>query len=110
MKVDDCRALPVLQPPITRDLSIVVVRMSVSPFPLVELVGGQTDPDEQLADRQSSAVFPVVDVIDDLVSRIVRNPATGQSSPFSFFERMFSSISSEITSFLAPSFCRSACS
>jgi hypothetical protein len=44
---------------------------------LMELVGGQTHPAEQLAGWQLDSVFPVIDIVDYLVSCIVRNPATG---------------------------------
>lgn len=110
MKVDDRSPFPVLQPPVSRDLAVVRIDFAVTAFPGVVLAGSEPDPTQDLADRDLGARRPVLDVIDDLVSRIMGNPATFQSSPLSFFERMFSSISSEMTSFLAAIFSRSVMS
>lgn len=106
MEVDDGVAFPVLEPPIARNLAVMRVGLAVSSLPLVELARRQSEPVEQLLGGQPGALIPVVDVVDDVVSRIMGNPATFQGSPFSFFERMFSSISSAITSFFASSFSR----
>jgi hypothetical protein len=110
VKVDDRLPFPVLQPPVSRNLPIVRIDFAVTTFPGVVLAGCQPDPEQQLEDWNFGALSPVLDVVDDLVSRIMGNPATFPSSPLSFFERMFSSINSEITSFLAASFSRSAVS
>jgi len=110
VKVNDRSSFPVLQPPIAWDLPVVRIDFAVAVFPSVVLAGSQPDPEQQLEDWNFGAIGPVLDVVDDLVSRIMGNPATFQSSPLSFFERMFSSINSEITSFLAASFSRSAVS
>lgn len=108
--VHDRSPFPVLQPPVARDLPVVSIDFAIAAFPGVVLTGGKSDPEQQLDDWDFAALGPVLDVIDDLVSRIMGNPATFQSSPLSFFERIFSSISSEMTSFLAASFSRSAVS
>ena len=107
MEVDDRLAFPVFQPPISRDFAVVFIGLPIPLLPLLELVFGKVEPDQQLLGRQFAPFEPVLDVINNLVSRVMRNPATCQSSPFSFFERMFSSISSEMTSFLESIFSRS---
>ena len=77
MEVDDRLAFPVFQPPISRDFAVVIVLHPVALLPGRKLVGGQVNPTEESAGRQFRAVFPVVDVVNNLVSRVVRNPATG---------------------------------
>src|SRR6056297_106571 len=85
VEIDDRLLLPVFQPPFPGNFAVVGIYLAVTSFPVV-----------------------VLGVVDDLVSRIMGHPSTFQSSPLSFFERMFSSINSEITSFLAISFSRSS--
>src|SRR5690554_1855811 len=106
--INDRLLLPILDPPVARDLPVVRVGLAVTMFPVVILAGRQADPAEQLADSDLRPFSPILDVINDLVSCIRGNPATFQSSPLAFFERMFSSISSAITSFLDASFSRNA--
>ncbi|QDT60152.1 hypothetical protein SV7mr_26690 [Stieleria bergensis] len=77
MERDNGLPLPIREPPVARDLSVVVIDHSVAFLPGVELVGRQAKPQQQLLCRQLSLFRPMVDVIDDLVSCIVRNPATG---------------------------------
>lgn len=76
VKVDDGLLFPVLQPPIPRNPPIVVVDLDVAAFPVVVLAGRESDPAKQLADGDLGAAVPVLDVVDDLISRIVGNPAT----------------------------------
>jgi len=79
----------------------VFVRLAVSLFPIVKFARTDTDPLHQSLGRQLGANFPVLDdVVDDLVAYVVGNPTSFQSSPLAFFAWTFSSISSEITSFL----------
>jgi len=107
VEVQDRLLLPVLKPPVPRDLSVVLVDHAVPGTPLVELAAGQPHPAQQLPGRQLRALGPMTYVVDDLVPRVVGNPASCQSSPLAFFARTFSSISSAITSFFCTSFCSS---
>ena len=77
MEFDDGLPFPILQPPVPRDLSVVGVDLPIPAFPLVVLTGGQPDPEKQLEDWDFGTLVPIFDVIDDLVSRIMGNPATG---------------------------------
>lgn len=97
--VQDGLSFPVFEPEVPRDHGIVLVDLPIAVLPLVELAGAQIQPVEQLFGRQFGTLGPVADVIDDLVSRVVGNPASFQSSPSSFFARTLASISSEMTSF-----------
>src|SRR6056297_3000216 len=108
VKIDDRLLLPVFQPPFPGNFAVVGIYLAVTSLPVVALAGGQLDPSQELTDSDLSSFVPVLGVVDDLVTRIMGHPATFQSPPLSFFERMFSSINSEITSFLAMSFSRSS--
>ncbi len=77
MESDDGLPLPVLKPPIARDFSVVIIRLSVATFPVMKFIGCQSEPAKQLLGRQFGSFGPVIDVINNLVSRVMRNPATG---------------------------------
>jgi hypothetical protein len=96
--------LPVGQPAIARHAAVVLILPAVAVFPLVELAASQPLPAEQRFGRKPAALGPVLDVVDDGVARIVRNPFLFQSPPLTFFSRTLPSISSEITSFFCASF------
>ena len=97
--VEDRQLFPILQPPVARNLPVVLVELAVAAPPLVELAGAQTHPAQKAFGRQPRTIGPMLDVIDDLVPGIVGNPSSVQSSPLAFFARTFSSISSAMTSF-----------
>ena len=99
VEVEDGLTFPVFEPEVPRDHGIVLVDLPIAVLPLVELAGSQFEPVEQLFGGQFGTLGPVADVIDDLVSRVVGNPTSFQSSPSSFFARTLASINSEITSF-----------
>jgi hypothetical protein len=100
MEGDDRGLLPILKPEIAGDVTIVLVGNPQSPFPAVELASRHPQPSEQPPDRQFSAPRPVVDELDDRITKGLGNPDSVQSSPSSFFSLICSSISSERTSFL----------
>lgn len=97
--VDDRLFLFLRQPAVARRVAVVFVRPAVPLAPLVILARRKAEPAEQHSGRQLRAVGPMPHVVDDLVARVVGNPTSFQSSPLAFFERTFSSISSEMTSF-----------
>jgi hypothetical protein len=43
-------------------------------FPVVELAGGQVDPDAEAASREAGLAAPVADEINDGVAGVVGNP------------------------------------
>jgi len=98
---DDNRQLfPSFQPMIAGHQAIVFVCLAVTLFPSVKFTQADADPLHQSLGRQFGASFPVLDVINDFVPGIMGNPGSFQSSPLAFFALTFSSINSEITSFL----------
>ncbi len=99
VEVEDGLPFPVFEPEIPRDQGLVFVDLAIALFPLVELAGSQVEPVEQLLGGEFGTVGPVGDVVDDLVARVVGNPASLQSSPSSFFARTLASMSSAMTSF-----------
>jgi hypothetical protein len=84
---EDRLLLPRGQPVVAGNLGVVLVDAAVPLPPLVELAGAEVEPGEQLLGRQFRSVAPAVDVIDDLVARVVGNPNSFQSSPAAFFLR-----------------------
>jgi hypothetical protein len=83
--VENGLLLPVFEPPVAGNLTIVLVDLAVAVFPVVELAGAQTNPPQQSAGGKLGALGPVVDVVDDLVAGVVGNPSAIQGSPSSFF-------------------------
>lgn len=107
VEFNDRLLFPVLKPPVARNFPVVTVGFAVAMLPCVVLASREADPPQQRTDMNFGPLIPVPDVVNDLVTCIVGNPATFQGSPLSFFALMFSSINSAITSFLAASFSRS---
>jgi hypothetical protein len=60
---------------VARHPGVVLVDFAVAFFPVVELAGAQADPAEKAADRDLGPVGPGIDEIDEVVARIVRDPA-----------------------------------
>jgi hypothetical protein len=85
MEFQDLPLLPVLEPPVTGDVGVVLVDTAIASPPGVELALGDPQPADQAMRGDLGAIGPVADVIDDLVASVVGNPASGQSSPSSFF-------------------------
>jgi hypothetical protein len=72
--VEDGLLFPVLEPPIARNLAVVLVGLAVAPFPIVKFARTKPQPAQQTLGGQLCANCPVADVIDDFVANIVRNP------------------------------------
>jgi hypothetical protein len=103
VEIDNGSFFPILEPPIAGDLAVVLVDFAVTVLPVVELTCAQAKPTQELTCRKLRAVGPMLDVVDDLVTRVVGNPGSVQSSPSSFFSCTCSCISSAITSFFLTS-------
>src|ERR1700746_266326 len=98
MKPDDGLLLPILQPEVARNPTVVLVHLPGAFSPVVELAGGDVEPPNEPPGPDLGLLRPAPDEIHDLIPRIVRNPAPGQSSPSVFFRATCSAISSARTS------------
>src|SRR5689334_21671812 len=87
MKADDGLLLPILQQEVAGNPAVVLVHLPVAFPPVVELAGGDVEPRNEPAGADLGLLRPAPDEIHDLISRIVRDPGPGQSSPMSFFAR-----------------------
>src|SRR5262249_47277313 len=105
--VDNGLLLPVFEPEVARHFSVVLVGLAVASLPSVILVLRESQPAQQLDCGQLSALCPVGDVVDDLIARVVRDPAFVQRGSLRFFSRTLASKSSSITSFFWASFASS---
>ena len=85
MEIDNGSFFPVLEPPVAGDLAIVLVDLAVTVLPVVELAGAQAKPTQELTSRKLRAVGLMLDVVDDLISRVMGNPGSVQGSPSTFF-------------------------
>src|SRR6476620_10545207 len=100
MKPDDGLLLPILQPEVAGNPTVVLVHLPVAFPPVVELAGGDVKPPNEPPGADLGLLRPAPDEIHDLIPCIVRDPDSGQSSPMSFFSATCSAISSAKTSSL----------
>src|SRR5437870_4186125 len=98
MKADDGLPLPIGQPEVAGNPSVVLVHLTVAFPPVVELAYCDIEPPDEAPGADLGRLRPAPDEIHDLVSRIVRNPDPGQSSPSVFFSATCSAINSARTS------------
>src|SRR6516225_6298703 len=82
---NDRLLLPILQPKVSGNPTIVLVDPAVPLAPAVELAGSDVEPADEPPGADLGLLRPAPDEIHDLVPRIVRNPDPGQSSPTLFF-------------------------
>ncbi len=68
--------LVVGEPVIARDPGVVLVDFAEPLNPVVILAGADADPGQEPRDRDLGLVRPGADEIDNLVARVVGNPAT----------------------------------
>ncbi len=85
---------------VTRHPGVVLVDLAEARLPVVELAGADTDPGEDATDGDLGLIGPSPHKIHNLVARIMGDPASAQGSPSSFFNLVYSSMSSDRTSFL----------
>ena len=76
VEVDDRLLLPGFEPPVARNLAVVLVGFAVPFAPRVVLAAAQLQPEQQLFHRCLGTIRPVLQVVDDCVARIVGNPAS----------------------------------
>jgi hypothetical protein len=99
VKIDNGLFFPVLEPPVAGDLAVVLVDFAVTVLPVVELASAQAEPTQEPTRWKLRAAGPMLDVVDDLITRVMGNPGSVQGSPSSFFSCTCSCINSAITSF-----------
>ena len=80
-EVADAGDLVVGEPMIAKDPGIVFVDFAEARDPVLILAAGDADPGGETRDRDVGFVSPGADEIDDLIARVVRDPALGQGSP-----------------------------
>src|SRR5947207_6293108 len=98
VEVEDGSLLPLFQPEVARDPAVVFVHLAVARSPVVELAGGQAQPENERPRRDLGRAAPAAYEVDHLVARIVGHPLAFQISPRLFFKATCSSMSSASTS------------
>ena len=96
--------LPVLEPMIAGNPTVVLVDLSVPLLPAVEGPLGHFHPTQDPLGRHLGSILPVLDVIHHCIASFMGNPNSVQGSPSAFFNWTCSSKSSETTSFFVCSF------
>jgi hypothetical protein len=70
MEVNDRLFLPLLEPPVTRNLAIVRVDLPIAFLPLVVLAGAEFCPSQQELAWNIRSFRPILHVVDDRISNI----------------------------------------
>src|ERR1700691_4197578 len=86
------------EPMIAWHPGVVFVDLAEARDPVLVLAARDADPGHEARDRDVGCVAPSADEIDQLVARVVGDPAAGQSSPRLFFSSVCASMSSAMTS------------
>jgi hypothetical protein len=74
MELEDRGDLGLGQPPVARDLAVVLVDATVALLPVVELILANAQPRDDPLDGDAGAFGPLENVVDDLIARVVGNP------------------------------------
>ena len=74
MEADDRLSLPVLEPVVARDLSVVLVDLAVALHPAVVLARADAEPTDEAADSDLGLLRPERDEVDDRVASVVGDP------------------------------------
>ena len=85
MEAEDGSLLPVLEPEVAGDATVVLVGCPQPLAPTVDLAASHSQPLEQPPDRQASAPRPAVDELDGRITEGLGNPGPVQSSPSYFY-------------------------
>src|SRR5712671_2111943 len=100
MERDDRLLLPILQPKVPGNPTVVLIDATIAFSPIVELATGHAQPSNESPGADLADFRPAPHEIHDLVPHVVRHPDPVQSSPSSFFKAICSAISSARTSSL----------
>ena len=84
MKLDDRLLFPVFEPPVAGNPAVVLIDFAVMFSPVVELALTDADPLDDSLGRDFRPVRPITNVVDDLITSVVGNPGSPQSSPSTF--------------------------
>ena len=87
MELDDRLLLPILQPEIPGNPTVVLVTLAVALSPIVKLAAGHAQPSDEPSGADLGRLRPAPHEIHDLIPHIVRNPDPVQSSPSFFLAR-----------------------
>src|SRR5215208_16201 len=102
VEVEDGLLLVRQEPVVAWDQGIVLVGLAVALAPVEELAAADADPGDEPVGGNLGLRRPVANEVDDVVARVMGNPATRQGSPRSFFSWVYSAAISAMTpSFLA---------
>ena len=85
MEIDDRLLLPILQPEVPGNPTVVLVDAAVALPPVVELAAGHAQPPNEPPGADLGRLRPAPDEIHDLVPHVVRNPDPGSEFPKFFF-------------------------
>jgi hypothetical protein len=77
VEVEDRFLLRIFEPEISGDRTVVFVDFAITFFPVKELAAADAQPGHDLLGRDLGPLVPAIDVIHDLVTRVVGNPASG---------------------------------
>lgn len=108
MEANDGILFPILEPVVAGDFSVVLIGLSVSFPPLIELARADCGPSDESIDGDLSLLGPKGEEVDHGIAGIVWDPPSLQIPPIFFFNVMCSSMSSERTSSLRRSLASSA--
>jgi hypothetical protein len=76
VEVQDRFLLPIFEPEISRDRTVVFVDFAVAFLPVEELAATDAQPSHDLLSGDFASLIPVIDVINDLITSVVGNPAS----------------------------------
>ena len=76
VEVQDRFLLPIFEPEISRDRTVVFVDFAVTFLPVKELATTDAQPGDDLLGGNLGPLVPAIDVIHDLVACVVGNPAS----------------------------------
>jgi len=79
--------------------AVMMICIVLSSLPVIVFARAQGKPGQYRGDRNACPVSPVFQIADYFVSQVLGDPTAAQISPDSFFNLMFSSRSSAMTSF-----------
>jgi len=85
MEIDNRLLFPILKPPVTRDVTIVLVDFAITNSPIVELALSDPQPFHEVVTWQLGSLGPAVNVIDNGIASIMGDPDAIQNPPGSFF-------------------------
>ena len=100
LEPDDRLLLPIFQPEVSGNPTVVLVHAAVPFTPVVKLATWDAEPHNEPSGADLGLLRPTPDEIHDLIPHIVRHPDPGQSSPRLVFSATCSAISSTRTSSL----------